>query len=1082
MYPSPATRFGARDGENEEAYRFSSSHFATAACNVGGVGDTGRNIGADLSPHYASNHNHGEAMELSPHGDDTNRGWDATNRTESPGNCRSPNVDAYDNDLRRRSPDEDSDDGDGRGVPRPRRRLALDRVSSSRREQHEYDTAAQMRRDDSVPNCVSIETGGSAGLRGDFSSADYYNDANVDNVGVYAAPLSTFSRNYSDRDRNQDQDQDSWAATGVDVAAAGVLYGTAAGAREANGRACDEHLGGNPLDTHEEASQIDYLGSGERVGFVAEAPVLGREMWSPPPAPRPPRGGFGYGSMPTRLRSVRSNGCTDRHTRGRGRRGEREGNPHSRIARGNPPARGEWLRHLPGLATDGEAVRESSRNPPPTSAAAAAVEGVNERSLSRLFEYAFTDGGQSRSSQRPMNGDRESGNRRDETCGSGGAGYDGRGGGSRGGATIFPGRKWTEGRKTSYTVGGFNGVFSRSRPCSVPLLSLEEEAGACLDETSAPSRQPVVGATVRRPPSPQFDFFPAETEVRGSTVGSSSRTRDKNRREQPHSPPVLRRKQEADRDEVLVAADGVQGKSRRPGHETHGSDSSNSNPVGSEPLLLERKREGFSRFAPPQSDADTVSEIFGEDRRVDDGHLPMSAAWTQATASHRSDRTGTEKDASHRASTSPRALFSRKRARATTEACIEDASAVGSSSWPPALPPPERRQGRHSPPVLESSTRASSSSSCSNNKHETAVARPPSRDSHGVPEGDIQASIRRTEAQEEPKEEEDEEEEQAGVALGNGWLGGWSASPPRREQGWWGGECPTGSGRESPRNLAGGALNETGGGGGDGVGSTAAMLQVVEPSAEASVAPEETDGEPRVRGGWERRGSLEISGECERVTRREGDGESEGGSRLASGDEQPAVAAAAMQHQAVGGVSHASKPVEGQGARGLQSSENSERGGTHSEDRRRRSQKHETRALPEVEDAASVDAPLLETFSGGTGQTPGCSSSIGRCNSNQDREESGSGVGGEEGLVRRAMNNLRQTADVALAYDLDVLGGDGLGLCGVAATAAAEFDEEELSDIVGGAMLESFLPAEACDRCAMWCDAMDDDKFQFWFY
>lgn len=1079
MYPSPATRFGARDGGNEETLRFSSSHFAVACSDGGGV--TGRNGGADLSLHFTSNRNDNETMELSPHGGNRDQGWDAANQTESSGNCSSPHLDAYGkNNLRRRSPEEYRVCVDGFGyygddqdIRRPRR-LALDNASSSsRKEQHAHDSAAQMRWDHSIPGCVSVETHGRPGSRDDFANVDYYNKMNLSNRGGYgSAPLSTLSRNDRSRDQNQDSDQGRWAATGVDVVAAGLLHDAAGGGEEANSPVCDENLGGNPLDKYEETPQLDYLGGGKRVGFVAEAPVLGCEEWSPPPPL--PGGGFGHGSILARPHVIRPNGCRDRHARGRGRRGERERKPLSTIARGSSPARGEWLRRVPGLETDGEAVHEI-RNPLSTSAAAvaapappAAVKGVNERSLSRLFEYAFADPDQSRGSQGLMNGGNKSRSRRDHTYGSGGD--DGRSSGNRAAEKKGPARKWAGRRRVSNTDGDFNRRVSRSRPPYVPLLLTEEGPGLWFDEKSAPSRRPVAGATVRRPPSPKFDFFAAETEASAPTLSSiSSRIHDGDGRREMHSPPALRQKQEENRggDEALVATDEVQGKSRSPAHEPRGSSSNSSSPIASERLLLGRKRDGFSRFAPPLSGADIVSEMSGESRQVDDGHPPVLATVTQATASHESYRTGKANDASRLASTSPRALFARKRARPTSDACIDDApaSAGSSSSYsPPSCPPPNRRQRRHSPLVLERSTRAST------NEDEKATARLPSRGGRGMPEDGIQASTPRTEEQEEAKEEEEEEdqEDQERVILGNGWLGKRANSPRRCRQGRWNGQGLTGSGRGSPRDLAGGAVNEassSGGGNDDHVrGTTSAIDEGVEPSAEASVASEETSGEPRVHGGWERHRNSEREGDSERVTGSEDDGQSEGGNRLPSGDKQLAPA---MQVDV--GESHTSSPEEVQGAHRMQSFKSKEQGGTHSEDVRRQLQQRETGALPEAENTATVDVPSFETSFDATAQAPGRSSSTGGRSSDESaKSDRGRGVDGEGGLVRRAMNNLRHTADVALAYDLDVLGGDGLGSHGVAATAAAELDdEEELSAVVGGAILESFLPTEACDRCAM---------------
>ncbi|CAM9520198.1 unnamed protein product, partial [Sphacelaria rigidula] len=339
----------------------------------------------------------------------------------------------------------DGDDDDGRNIPLTRR-LALDsRIfasSKSERQPHAQDDVERMRHDDHVlPGGESFgiaESGSGEGrFRHDFTrSADYHNANLGDLVDDGYATQRAFSGHNHRGGQNRYYDgrrsPDRWtvAMTGCGDDVAGVPYGAEGGGEQArgvstfDGYSSDTAAAEQPHD--DPVSQAYFKGEDVApfISTIAAAPISHRE--ERPTSPSLPHGSR-FSSMRDRDRGVRRPNVYTARRAPRGSGEWREpsgggsgGRSRPTIACGVAPAKGQWLRRVPGLATDGHDVGIHERSQKTTADDSMEVQGVNERSLSRLFEYAFADGmnqqtqGRQRHGELSGNGGSDSDNRRGE--------------------------------------------------------------------------------------------------------------------------------------------------------------------------------------------------------------------------------------------------------------------------------------------------------------------------------------------------------------------------------------------------------------------------------------------------------------------------------------------------------------------------------------------------------------------------------------------------------------------------------------------------------------------------------------------
>lgn len=206
----------------------------------------------------------------------------------------------------------------------------------------------------------------------------------------------------------------------------------------------------------------DYS-SGEGGGWAAEAPDA-RATLSPAMC-------LEFGSSYGRPNNEHEARVNHQRAGGRARRQGTSCSEPSIPARNKSPD--DWLRYLPDVA-------EEMRPAEPARGETDVVEGGNACSLSRLFDYAFTDKGRQQGCEEPT--------------GEGDSSRSGRGkfsGGGENKRTLFAARP-----------EGTSRMNQGSRPArpSSPRLP----ADTFIAETE---KQALVGVTVRRPPSPEFRFM-----------------------------------------------------------------------------------------------------------------------------------------------------------------------------------------------------------------------------------------------------------------------------------------------------------------------------------------------------------------------------------------------------------------------------------------------------------------------------------------------------------------------------------------------------------------------------------------------
>lgn len=1055
LFPSPATRFGARGSDSNALMSFT-----LLRAGNGGGGAEGGIGGTDMSRHFVGSCRE-EKMDL--HECDVDRECEARGQAESPPTFHSPYFENHDgrrfNSLGGRDRDR-----------LPRRRLAMERISSSR-GQRRYGLG-----DDPL----------------DYSAVDYFGANETHPRRAIAAAADSDAACYdapSDLSAADFREVTSTlTASGGGDAASGIATNTKPGGDEAD-RVCNgpltEDVDGLPDYSAGDAGSanetytldISYAGGGGgrggEGGSVADRLAFNFEEASLFP-PRPlPHEGLNFGSIYGRPRSAGLEGRADRRAGRASRRRGRDGISSSKGAPGHAPRRkGEWLRCLPGIATEGKAANGDEARK-----GAEVEEGVDARFLSRLFNYAFPAGNGSESLDGPNVGKdtRENGEDTDRV-----------GPGGFGGVERSLGRRVTS-RSRANSGRRFDRISgsSLSRSFSRPLLLLlpEERRGGANDSSDAP-QQSVLGATVRRLPSPQFDFCRSEEEssTRGSSVIPCRHELDRShqgdvaveelserREENRSSPPWAIADRVCREEDAVVVRENVVFS-------------------GSSPLRAFCPEHAHSCNSPSSFVSDTscayrTSDVYGGHRRRD-CRSPLSAPARSKTVRCSVEETGVE-TAQRLTPPSPHGRGKRKRAteRGTT---VDDGSTAWSSSTS-ALPAPEGGRQGHAGITAPAVRTAHTSNSFGVGKSPS----PSHRNGHVPEEGTAEQDGRDVRAGDTMPEDGGLSarrggngavgEYEEGIRLGDGWLG-WSGGSRRNRHGWLAAEFPNGSGGLTLGLAAEALEGMLGDRGGNGRGFAV---------TESRTAGEITLLTCKSNGGEETHQGREIDAERDKRwasggravdAHRDIDGDRNDRRFSSLSDERPpGVDHRAHQHvlPVDKGERRESREHEDLQGDSLPSSGNEE--GRWADESVVQPQETVSDVLVEAESLPEADALLPESSCtrgvarGSDTWSAGKSSGDARVTTGErSRKNASAGKSRGQALIRTAMENI-PASDVALAYDLDVLGGDGLGSYGAsyAATAAAD-DADAAADgelvgrdpsEIGGAILESFLPAEACDRC-----------------
>lgn len=221
----------------------------------------------------------------------------------------------------------------------------------------------------------------------------------------------------------------------------------------------DDQIGGNAKG----------YADGEGGGWAAEAPDVASGTRLPPPTCLEFESICGPQSFDgdTRAKQYRTGG--GRRRKGNGSR--------DALIRARDSGKEDWLRYLPGVAVEMSPAKQGKGD-------AGVAEGGNERRLSRLFDFAFTDNGRHQSVGGQI--------AKNARCRIDGGNLSGGGGGDA---------------RKSFPIGR-RGAFSLDQE-SLHTRSLSPRSSR--DTVSAGTeKQTLVGVTVRRPPSPQFNFMGEE--------------------------------------------------------------------------------------------------------------------------------------------------------------------------------------------------------------------------------------------------------------------------------------------------------------------------------------------------------------------------------------------------------------------------------------------------------------------------------------------------------------------------------------------------------------------------------------------
>lgn len=265
-----------------------------------------------------------------------------------------------------------------------------------------------------------------------------------------------------------------------------------------------EGKGGDDAENRARGRQMqDAHGYGGSLsgGWAANVPDVGFRTTPPSPSPPPSTADFGAIDDP---QNSRREACSKQQRAGRRLRGSDSDSPDPLIVTRSGRRRG-WLGHLPAVA---EETRSSKR----CKDKAYTVEGGNARSLSKLFDYAFTDKGKGRRQglDRTIGGS--------EISRTGGRKLDVGDDGRRSRATLpaqveDPVREGQDAR--------------RPQSSSSPPPPSRDALGA------GKEKQTLVGVTVRRPQSPQFGFMAESDQSIGFMAENDQSNGFMNENDQP---------------------------------------------------------------------------------------------------------------------------------------------------------------------------------------------------------------------------------------------------------------------------------------------------------------------------------------------------------------------------------------------------------------------------------------------------------------------------------------------------------------------------------------------------------------------